>query len=134
VSTSQNRRTFGLSNEAAQRLIDLIRSKNPYQLSRREFCPSGLRDSSAGLTEHSRPCVSGWSPRCAALCPSDQVALRKLGADVSEALGYDLFEPAHLDVCSVTNVPVPANYVVGPGDQLEVQLYGQQEFQYCIWP
>src|SRR6185369_7672420 len=26
----------------------------------------------------------------------------------------------------VTNVPVPADYVIGPGDQLEVQLYGNQ--------
>ena len=38
--------------------------------------------------------------------------------------GYDLFNDAPSTFAPVTEVPVPADYIVGPGDQLTVQLYG----------
>lgn len=38
--------------------------------------------------------------------------------------GYDLFNEAPSTFAPVTEIPVPADYVMGPGDQLVVQLYG----------
>ena len=38
--------------------------------------------------------------------------------------GYDLFEDVPSTFAPVTDVPVPADYVVGPGDQITFQLYG----------
>jgi protein involved in polysaccharide export with SLBB domain len=38
--------------------------------------------------------------------------------------GYDLFDDVPSTFAPVTDVPVPADYVVGPGDQITFQLYG----------
>ena len=38
--------------------------------------------------------------------------------------GYDLFDDVPSTFAPVTDVPVPADYVVGPGDQFTFQLYG----------
>ncbi|WP_038249477.1 SLBB domain-containing protein [Ghiorsea bivora] len=40
--------------------------------------------------------------------------------------GYDLFAGAPTTFAPATDVPVPAEYVLGPGDELEIQLFGQQ--------
>ncbi|MBY5990765.1 SLBB domain-containing protein [Ferrimonas balearica] len=39
--------------------------------------------------------------------------------------GYDLFAGEPSTYAPVTDVPVPANYVLGPGDELRVQLFGK---------
>jgi polysaccharide export outer membrane protein len=53
-----------------------------------------------------------------------KLPLKRLGQISLKPFGYDLFDRQISTFAPVTNVPVPANYVVGPGDQLEVQLYG----------
>lgn len=42
------------------------------------------------------------------------------------AFGYDLFDRAPSTFAPMTDVPVPSDYVMGPGDRLTVQLYGSQ--------
>jgi polysaccharide export outer membrane protein len=131
-AASQNRPD--LSDEEAkqrQRLIDLIRSKNPYQLSREGvlslpgFAPIPL----AGLTEQLATLRLGVEPALRQLFVRvTKLPLRKLGPTSLKPFGYDLFDRPISTFAPVTNVPVPANYVVGPGDQLEVQLYGNKNF------
>ena len=43
-----------------------------------------------------------------------------------EAFGYDLFAGSPTTFAPATNIPVPSTYVIGPGDTVIVQLYGQQ--------
>ncbi|MCP5343533.1 MAG: SLBB domain-containing protein [Pseudomonadales bacterium] len=40
--------------------------------------------------------------------------------------GYELFAGAPTTFAPATNIPVPANYVMGPGDTVILQLYGQR--------
>ncbi|MDQ6972730.1 MAG: SLBB domain-containing protein, partial [Mariprofundaceae bacterium] len=40
--------------------------------------------------------------------------------------GYDLFAGAPTTFAPATDVPVPPEYVLGPGDELKVQLFGQK--------
>lgn len=40
--------------------------------------------------------------------------------------GYDLFSGVPSTFAPATDVPVPAEYVLGPGDTLEIQLFGQK--------
>ncbi len=40
--------------------------------------------------------------------------------------GYDLFAGVPTTFAPATDVPVPAEYVLGPGDELEIQLFGQK--------
>jgi polysaccharide biosynthesis/export protein len=110
-----------------QDFIDLIRSKNPYQLSRDGvlslpgFAPIPL----SGLTEQLATLRLGVEPALKDLfIRITKLPLTKLGPTSLKPFGYDLFEHPLSTFAPATNVPVPADYVIGAGDQLEVQLYG----------
>jgi len=44
--------------------------------------------------------------------------------------GYNLFSGSPSTFAPATDIPVPANYVVGPGDTVILQLYGQRNERY----
>lgn len=55
------------------------------------------------------------------------------GAEDSDELrhyGYDLFKGTPTTFAPATDVPVPADYVVGPGDVISVQEYGKDSNNY----
>jgi polysaccharide biosynthesis/export protein len=112
-----------------QDLIDLIRSKNPYELSDEGvltlpgFAPISL----AGLTEQLATLRLGVEPALRDLfIRVTKLPLRKQGLAALKPFGYDLFDHPISTFAPATNVPVPAEYVVGPGDEIEVQLYGSK--------
>jgi polysaccharide biosynthesis/export protein len=110
-------------------LINLVRARNPYQLDRTGalqlpgFEPIML----AGLDE------AQATRRLAAVgafakldVKVSKLPVRKEGSAGLKPFGYDLFKDAAGSYSAVTDVPVPADYSVGPGDQLNVQLFGSQ--------
>jgi protein involved in polysaccharide export with SLBB domain len=110
-------------------LMTLIRSRNPYRLSRDGalalpgFPPIdllGLTEEQATLRLKVEPAFRGIDIRLTRL------PLKKTGAEGLKPFGYDLFDRGVSTFAPVTNVPVPSNYTVGPGDELDVQLYGNQ--------
>jgi protein involved in polysaccharide export with SLBB domain len=110
-------------------LMTLVRSKNPYQLSRDGalvlpgFAPMpmlGLTEEQATLRLKAEPAFRGLDVRLTRL------PLKKTGVEGLKPFGYDLFDRAPSTFAPVTNIPVPADYTIGPGDQLQVQLYGNQ--------
>jgi polysaccharide export outer membrane protein len=110
-----------------QALIDLVRSKNPYQLSRDGvlalpgFAPIPL----AGLTEQLAALRLGVEPALSDLyIRITKLPLTKTGPTALKPFGYDLFDHPISTFAPSTNVPVPVGYVVGPGDELDVQIYG----------
>lgn len=120
---------------ARQDLIDLIRSKNPYQLSRDGvlslpgFAPIPL----AGLTEQLATLRLGVEPALRDLFVRvTKLPLAKVGATALRPFGYDLFDHPISTFAPSTNVPVPAGYVVGPGDELEMQLYGAKNYSFKL--
>ena len=46
--------------------------------------------------------------------------------------GYELFQGPPTTFAPVTDIPVPTQYSVGPGDTIEVMLYGQKNAQYSL--
>ncbi len=46
--------------------------------------------------------------------------------------GYDIFGQVPSTFVPVDNIPVPPNYLLGPGDTLVVQLYGKQNVEYQL--
>ena len=46
--------------------------------------------------------------------------------------GYDIFSLGAEAFAPVADIPVPANYVLGPGDTLLVQLYGKESASYSL--
>lgn len=114
---------------ALERLIELIRSHNPYRL-----------DSSGAIL------LPGFEPMMLAGLDEEQATrrlaaetvflkldvkvtrlpVRKYGAAGLKPFGYDLFRDNSNTFAPVTDVPVPSDYIVGPGDQINVQLFGSQ--------
>lgn len=58
------------------------------------------------------------------LQPFDEGALKPFG--------YDLFEGVPSTFAPVSDIQVPIDYVVGPGDTLKVQLYGNEPANYTL--
>ena len=115
--------------ERRQKLVDLVRSRNPYRLSRDGvlLLPGFPGIPLAGLTEFEATVRLQADPE---LRDFDvglvRLPLRKIGVEAVKPFGYDLFERPVSTFAPVTDVPVPADYVIGPGDELQVQLYGNQ--------
>lgn len=47
-----------------------------------------------------------------------------------EPFGYDLFAGTPTTFAPATTIPVPSTYIVGPGDTVVMQLYGQRNVTY----
>jgi protein involved in polysaccharide export with SLBB domain len=110
-------------------LVDLVRSRNPYRLDRSAFLnlPGFAPIALGGLTE--LQATQRLSAE-AALLKLDvkliRLPLAKTGVDGLKPFGYDLFDEAPSTFSPVTDIPVPADYIIGPGDELNVQLFGTQ--------
>jgi polysaccharide biosynthesis/export protein len=112
-----------------QELIDLVRARNPYELDQSgaiqlpgfEPVPlSGLDDRQATLRLSAIVAFGKLDVR------STKLPVRKPGVASLKPYGYDLFKGKASTFAPVTDVPVPSDYIVGPGDQLNVQLFGSQ--------
>ena len=52
--------------------------------------------------------------------------LESFGVDALEPFGYSLFQDLALSFFPATDVPVPPEYTLGPGDEIRVQLFGKR--------
>jgi polysaccharide biosynthesis/export protein len=109
--------------------IALVRSRNPYQLDSSGFLllPGFEPILLAGLNEiqatHRLTAVDAFRKLNIKLT---KLPLRKTGIAGLKPFGYDLFKDSSSTFAPVGDVPVPSDYIVGPGDQLIVQLFGSQ--------
>ncbi len=64
--------------------------------------------------------------------PVQENAVAESAADgqALKPFGYDLFAGAPTTFSPVTEIPIPIDYVIGPGDSVQVQLYGKENQQY----
>ena len=46
--------------------------------------------------------------------------------------GYDIFEAREDAVKTNANMPVPSNYVIGPGDSVKLQLFGKESGEFTL--
>lgn len=121
------------STEETARLEEFrgrVLRRNPYKLDKwgilnvAEFGPIPL----AGLT------VEQATERLAAelrlsefIVTVRHLPLKATGAEALKPFGYDLFAGSPSTFAPATDVPVPSEYVVGPGDTIEVQLIGNNK-------
>jgi protein involved in polysaccharide export with SLBB domain len=64
---------------------------------------------------------------------SKELAKQSIVEDASAELkpfGYEIFESREDAITPSNNVPVPSNYIVGPGDSVKLQLFGKESGQY----
>ncbi len=60
--------------------------------------------------------------------------LEPVGTDALKPFGYDLFDPKNRPntFAPDNQIPVAADYVIGPGDAVNVQLFGSQNTEYFL--
>jgi polysaccharide biosynthesis/export protein len=58
--------------------------------------------------------------------------LEPLDDEFAKPFGYDLFEGVPSTFAPVKDIQVPIDYVVGPGDTLNIQLYGNETASYSL--
>jgi protein involved in polysaccharide export with SLBB domain len=79
----------------------------------------GLSDDQATLRLSVEPALRGLAVHVTRL------PLRLAGVEGLKPFGYDIFgKKAPSTFAPFNNIPVPADYVVGAGDEINVQLYG----------
>ena len=58
--------------------------------------------------------------------------LEPVDTDALKPFGYDLFAGVPTTFAPVTDVPVPSEYVIGPGDRFDVQLIGNTKGKHSL--
>ncbi|MBK9251799.1 MAG: SLBB domain-containing protein [Proteobacteria bacterium] len=114
---------------ALEDLINMVKSRNPYRLDRggNLNLPGISPIQLGGLNEQQAVQRLSVEPSLVQLDVSlARLPVEKTGVAGLKPFGYDLFEQAPSTFSPVTDVPVPADYIVGPGDQFRVLLFGSQ--------
>lgn len=116
-------------------LRDRVHRRGPFRLDKwgilqlPELGPIPL----AGLTveEATRRLAAEW-PFADFVVHVTLLPLFPIGTDALKPFGYDLFAGIPSTFAPATDIPVPAEYVVGPGDVLEVQLIGNTSGRHSL--
>ena len=58
--------------------------------------------------------------------------LEPVGIAALEPFGYELFERSRRSFAMDVDIPVPADYVIGPGDTVNIQLFGSQNDEFFL--
>jgi len=116
-----------------ERFRDRILSNNPYRLNRFGVLelPGLAAIPLAGLTpaEASRR-LSADADLHDYFVKLTLLRLMTSGEEALKPFGYDLFEGTPSTFAPVSDIQVPVDYIVGPGDTLEIQLYGNNPSSY----
>jgi protein involved in polysaccharide export with SLBB domain len=116
---------------AKRELLKVLRAHNPYKLDRdgvlqlpgfRDIELAGLSEAEATRRVAAEPALQDFEIRVIRL------PVEKRGTEALQPYGYDLFANGQQGMAPVSTAPVPDDYVVGPGDAIEVQLYGNQNY------
>lgn len=126
------------TEEAERRLNELrerVQRRNPYRLDKwgilnvPELGPIPL----AGLSvQEANQRLAAESALSEFTVNITRLPLKRVGTDALKPFGYDLFAGSPTTFAPATDVPVPAEYVVGPGDTIDVQLVGNTKGRYAL--
>jgi polysaccharide biosynthesis/export protein len=61
----------------------------------------------------------------------EQKKERKIEGEI-QLFGYDIFQKTPTTFAPVENIPVPSDYVIGPGDTFKVQIFGPVDVEYSL--
>ncbi len=106
-----------------------ILSNNPYKLNRFGVLelPGLPAIPVAGLTAFEATKRLSADPDLTRLYrAADVAAPAAVRPEALKPFGYDLFEGVPSTFAPVSDIQVPIDYIVGPGDTLEIQLYGNE--------
>lgn len=121
---------------AAASLRERARAGNPYRLDKdgRLRIPGvGEPIALAGLTADEATERLSRDPALRRLAVRlSLLNLDPIGVDALKPFGYDLFASVPTTFAAANDMPVPAEYVIGPGDTVKVQLIGSVKANYSL--
>jgi polysaccharide biosynthesis/export protein len=120
--------------EKIEKIRKRILSGNPYQLNHAGAIeiPGLPAIPLAGLTAYEATKRLRADPQLSTDYAIKLTLLRLLpsGEEALKPFGYDLFKGLPSTFAPVSDIQVPIDYIVGPGDTLEVQLFGNEPAMY----
>ncbi|MEM8981981.1 MAG: SLBB domain-containing protein [Pseudomonadota bacterium] len=120
---------------AIERSIELISTANPFRLDGRGILslPGTAGIQLAGLTEDLARVRLAADPLLAGLnVEVILLPLERYGEAALEPYGYNVFQRRNGLLPETSTLPVPTNYVIGPGDTVRVQIFGAQSATYDL--
>jgi protein involved in polysaccharide export with SLBB domain len=108
---------------------------NPYRLDGegRIALPISPPINLAGLTDEQAAQLLNADPRLAGLqFKVTLLPVEPAGAEGLKPFGYDLFDQVPTTFAPATDIPVPADYRIGPGDNITVELFGKKTGRYQL--
>jgi polysaccharide biosynthesis/export protein len=121
--------------EQTLQFLDRLEEGNPYQLDSAGalYLPgvpaiplAGLNVDETTVRVQAEPALRPFT-LIVTFLPLDPV-----GTDALERFGYDLFERSARAFRPDTDTPVPVDYVIGPGDSINIQLFGSQNEEHFL--
>jgi protein involved in polysaccharide export with SLBB domain len=112
-----------------------LANANPYELDRFGvlYLPgvpaiplAGLNVEEATIRVAAEPFLSDF------LITMTRLPLSPVGLEALKPFGYEIFEGVPSAFAPATDIPVPFDYVIGPGDTVYVQLFGNQNVEYFL--
>ena len=86
-----------------------------------------------GLTEKEASALLNADPELAGLRFKVSILpVVNIGTTALKPFGYDLFSSEQSSFAAPAEVPVPTDYIVGPGDTVDLELYGKQVGNYAL--
>ena len=113
--------------ERLEALRDRILERNPYRLDRygQLTLPGFEPITMLGLTERLAALRLGADKDLVEFTVKvTRLDIKAAGDEALRPFGYDLFTDVTSSFAPATDVPIPSDYILGPGDQLRVQLFG----------
>jgi protein involved in polysaccharide export with SLBB domain len=115
--------------------MDRIKAGNPYRLDDQgrltlpTFPPLNLN----GLTELQASQRLNADPRLNGLhFAVTLLPIEPFGIEALKPFGYDVFSEVPTTFAPATDIPVPADYRIGPGDNVTVELFGKKSARYSL--
>lgn len=114
---------------------DRIKAGNPYRLDEegRIALPTLPPINLAGLTDAQAAQRLNADPRLAGLHFSvTLLPVEPAGVEALKPFGYEAFGEVPSTFAPVSDIPVPGDYRVGPGDNITVELFGKKTARYLL--
>jgi polysaccharide biosynthesis/export protein len=127
-------------SEQLRKLLDARRERitagNPYRLDEdgRLALPTLPPLNLSGLTDVQATQRLNADPRLAGLeFTVTLLPIEPVGIEALKPFGYDMFDQAApTTFAPATDIPVPADYRIGPGDNVTVELFGKRSARYLL--
>ncbi|HLS80403.1 MAG TPA: polysaccharide biosynthesis/export family protein, partial [Steroidobacter sp.] len=114
---------------------DRIRQGNPYRLDEqgRIALPVGPPVNLTGLTDLQAAQLLNADPRLDGLhFVVTLLPVEPTGSEGLKPFGYDLFDQPPSTFAPAADIPVPSDYRIGPGDNVNIELFGKRTGRYLL--